>query len=171
MSWEVEYLPEANQDLKNLDGSQRLLVLKAIKKVQQNPISIYEGGYGKPLGNKNGSDLSGFLKVKLKSAGLRVVYKVVRQDDKMLIIVIGARADEEVYGIAQKESLIITFNYSESQNKFDSHYNYFINIALHIRSLRSLRAYRLIVNEKIFFSFTINMKPPAKIYIKRNKLH
>ena len=66
MSWEVEYLPEANQDLKNLDGSQRLLVLKAIKKVQQNPISIYEGGYGKPLGNKNGSDLSGFLKVKLK---------------------------------------------------------------------------------------------------------
>ena len=105
MSWEVEYLPEANQDLKNLDGSQRLLVLKAIKKVQQNPISIYGGGYGKPLGNKNGSDLSGFLKVKLKSAGLRVVYKVVRQDDKMLIIVIGARADEEVYGIAQKRIL------------------------------------------------------------------
>ena len=105
MNWEVEYLPEANQDLKNLDGSQRLLVLKAIKKVQQNPISIYEGGYGKPLGNKNGSDLSGFLKVKLKSAGLRVVYKVVRQDDKMLIIVIGARADEEVYGIAQKRIL------------------------------------------------------------------
>ena len=45
--------------------------------------------------------------------------------------------------------------YSERQNKFDFHYNYFINIALHIRSLRSLRAYRLIVNEKIFFSFTI----------------
>lgn len=105
MSWEVEYLPEANQDLKNLDGSQRQLVLKAIKKVQQNPMSIYEGGYGKPLGNKNGSDLSGFLKVKLKNAGLRVVYKVVRQDDKMLIIVIGARADEEVYGIAQKRIL------------------------------------------------------------------
>ena len=60
MSWVVEYLPEANQDLKNLDGSQRLLVLKAIKKVQQNPISIYEGGYGKPPENKNGSDLSRF---------------------------------------------------------------------------------------------------------------
>ena len=102
MSWEVEYLPEANQDLKNLDGSQKILVLKAIKKVKQNPLPIYEGGYGKPLGNKNGTDLSGFLKVKLKSAGLRVVYKVVRRDDKMLIIVIGAREDEEVYGIAQK---------------------------------------------------------------------
>lgn len=102
MSWEVEYLPEAHQDLKNLDGSQRKLILKAIKKVQQNPLPIYEGGYGKPLGNKNGVDLSGFLKVKLKSAGLRVVYKVVKQNDKMFVIVIGARADEDVYEIAQK---------------------------------------------------------------------
>lgn len=37
MSWILEYLPEAEKDLKALDGSQRLLVLKAIKKVQQNP--------------------------------------------------------------------------------------------------------------------------------------
>ena len=34
MSWTLEYLPEAEKDLKALDGSQRLLVLKAIKKVQ-----------------------------------------------------------------------------------------------------------------------------------------
>lgn len=102
MSWEVEYLPEAKQDLKEIDGSQRLLVLKAIKKVKQNPLPIYEGGYGKPLGNKNNTDLSGFFKIKLKNAGLRIVYKVVRNNDKMLIIVIGARADEEVYSIAKK---------------------------------------------------------------------
>ncbi len=105
MNWEVEYLPEAEQDLKKLDGSQRIFVLKAIKKVKQNPLPVFEGGYGKPLGNKNGTDLSGFLKVKLKSVGLRIVYKIVKQDDKMLIIVIGARADEEVYGIAQKRIL------------------------------------------------------------------
>ncbi len=102
MNWIVEYLPEAEKDLKSLDGSQRLLVLKAIKKVKQNPMPSYEGGYGKPLGNKSGNDLSGFLKVKLKNAGLRVVYKVIKTYDKMLIIVIGARADEEVYDIAQK---------------------------------------------------------------------
>ena len=30
MSWKVEYLPEAEKDLKGLDGSQRNLVLKAI---------------------------------------------------------------------------------------------------------------------------------------------
>ena len=78
--------------------------------MKQNPLPVYEGGYGKPLGNKNGNDLTGFLKVKLKSAGLRVVYKVVKQNDKMLIIVIGARADEEVYGIAQKRIQEMTCN-------------------------------------------------------------
>lgn len=102
MNWEVEYLPEAENDLKSLDESQRKLILKAIKKVKQNPLSVYEGGYGKPLGNRNGTNLSGFLEVKLKNAGLRIVYKAVKQNDKMLIIVIGARADEEVYGIAKK---------------------------------------------------------------------
>lgn len=102
MSWIVKYLPEAEKDLKELDGSQRVLILKAIKKVQQNPLSQAEGGYGKPLGNKSGNDLSGFLKVKLKAAGLRIVYKVVKVEDTMLIIVIGARADEEVYVVAKK---------------------------------------------------------------------
>lgn len=102
MNWSVEYLPEAKKDLKNLDGSQRVLVLKAIRKVQTNPLPQSEGGYGKSLGNKNGNDLSGFLKVKLKSAGLRIVYKTVKTDDKMIVIVIGARADEEVYNIANK---------------------------------------------------------------------
>lgn len=102
MSWTVEYLPEAEKDLKELDGSQRILILKAIKKVQQNPLSQAEDGYGKPLGSKNGNNLSGFLKVKLKAAGLRIVYKTVKVKDSMLIIVIGARADDEVYDIAQK---------------------------------------------------------------------
>ena len=46
MSWKLEYLPEAEKDLKDLDGSQRILVLKAIKKVQQNPLPVDEQGYG-----------------------------------------------------------------------------------------------------------------------------
>ena len=32
MNWEVEYLPEAESDLKSLDGSQKNTGLKAIKK-------------------------------------------------------------------------------------------------------------------------------------------
>ena len=38
MNWKLEYLPEAEDDFKSLDGSQRNLVLKAIKKVRQNPL-------------------------------------------------------------------------------------------------------------------------------------
>ena len=102
MSWKVEYLPEAEKDLKGLDGSQRNLVLKAIKKVQQNPLPVDEQGYGKPLGNHNSTNLAGLLKIKLRSAGLRIVYQLRRTETSMMIIVIGVRADEEVYELAQK---------------------------------------------------------------------
>ncbi len=102
MNWDVKYLPEALDDLRRLDGSQKILIRKAIQKVCQNPLPETEGGYGKLLGNKNGKNLSGFLKVKLRGAGLRIVYQLVRQGDHMLVIVIGAREDDEVYEIAQK---------------------------------------------------------------------
>ena len=104
MSWQLEYLPEAEKDLKDLDGSQRILVLKAIKKVQQNPLPVDEHGYGKPLGNHNSTSLAGLMKIKLRSAGLRIVYQLRRTESSMMVIVIGVRADEEVYDIAQKRA-------------------------------------------------------------------
>ena len=105
MSWTVKYLPEAEKDLKGLSGYQRILVLKAIKKVNTNPLPVSLGGYTKTLGNRNGNDLAGFLKIKLKSVGIRVVYKLIRTETDMLIIVIGARADDEVYETAQHRIL------------------------------------------------------------------
>lgn len=101
MNWKLAYLPEAAKDLKDLAGNQKIMVAKAINKVLENPLPVSEGGYGKPLGNKRGNDLSGFLKIKLKSAGIRVVYKLVKIEGQMLVVVIGARADDEVYDIAQ----------------------------------------------------------------------
>lgn len=104
MSWEVLYLPEAENDLKKLDGSQRILVLKAIKKVRNNPLPQSEGGYGKPLGNKGGRNLTNLLKIKLKASGIRIVYSIVRQAEQMFIIVIGIREDEEFYNIAESRN-------------------------------------------------------------------
>ena len=104
MSWEVLYLPEAENDLKKLDGSQRILVLKAIKKVRNNPLPQSEGSYGKPLGNKGGRNLTNLLKIKLKASGIRIVYSIVRQAEQMFIIVIGIREDEEVYNIAESRN-------------------------------------------------------------------
>ena len=97
MSWNVKYLPEALDDFRKLDGSQKILVRKAIQKVCQNPLPETEGGYGKLLGNKSSTNLTGFLKIKLRGAGLRIVYQLIRQGDYMLVIVIGVREDEEVY--------------------------------------------------------------------------
>ena len=98
--WKVEFTTEADKDRDTLDRLQRLQVDKAIFKVSQNPLPRSEGGYGKPLGNKQAKDLTGLLKIKLLKLGIRVVYKIIQSDGIMKIIVIAARADNEVYDIA-----------------------------------------------------------------------
>ena len=101
-TWTVDYSEEAKADIKILDNSQTKQVIKAIDKVSQNPLPQNEGGYGKPLGNKQSKNLTGLLKIKLKKLGFRVVYKLIRTDEVMKIIVVAARADDEVYDIAYK---------------------------------------------------------------------
>lgn len=100
MTWSTEYLPEAERDVRRLDGSQLRVYNKAIRKLVQNPLPRSEGGYGKPLGNRASTRLSGLLKVKLKSLGIRVVYKADRDRLVVLVVVVGDRADEEVYRLA-----------------------------------------------------------------------
>lgn len=102
MKWKIEFLEEAEKDLKKLDHSIQLQVLKGIQKVSQNPLSVYEGGYGKPLGNKSGTNLTNLLKIKFRDLGIRVVYKTIALGNIMKIIVISARTDEQVYQMAQK---------------------------------------------------------------------
>ena len=102
MSWSVEFLEEAKKDLKRLDRGVQNQVVKGIKKVVQNPVSIHEGGYGKPLGNKNNTDLTGLFKIKYRDLGIRVVYRLEYTETMMKIIVISARTDEQVYKEALK---------------------------------------------------------------------
>ena len=100
----VSFIEEAYEDFLKLDGSIVPMVLKGIKKVAANPGPDYAGGYGKPLGNKNGNNLSGLMKIKFKSIGVRCVYKCmpVNEKDGMKIIVISIRASEKVYKEAFK---------------------------------------------------------------------
>ena len=104
MEWKIKYHPLAEEELSKLDGSVRKIVLKGIIKVSANPKSQNEGGYGKPLGNKSNSNLSGLLKIKYRDIGIRVVYKLVEDEEthEMYILVISARADNEVYNMAGK---------------------------------------------------------------------
>ena len=99
-TWTVDYTEDAKKDIKDLDKSQASQVIKAIDRVSQNPLPNTEGGYGNPLGNKGSTNLTGFLKIKLVKLGIRVVYKLIRTDEVMKIIVVAARADDEVYEIA-----------------------------------------------------------------------
>ena len=106
MEWKIKYHPLAEEELSKLDGSVRKIVLKGIIKVSANPKSQNEGGYGKPLGNKSNNNLSGLLKIKYRDIGIRVVYKLVEDEEthEMYILVISARADNEVYNLARKKN-------------------------------------------------------------------
>lgn len=77
-------------------------MLKGIQKVSQNPLPKEKGGYGKPLGNKNGVNLTNLFKIKFRDLGIRVVYKIIEIDTVMKIIVVSARTDEQVYKEAAK---------------------------------------------------------------------
>ena len=100
--WRVRFCPEAVKDLKKLDNSLLKQVLAGIKKVSANPLPQSEGGYGKALGNIQGTELTGFFKIKYRGIGIRVVYTLVRENEVMNIIVISIRDDNESYKIAQK---------------------------------------------------------------------
>ncbi|EGD51657.1 plasmid stabilization system [Thermoanaerobacter ethanolicus JW 200] len=99
--WEVAFIPEAKKDLDKLDKSIRTIVYAGIEKVRSNPLPQSEGGYGKPLGNKQGNNLTGFFKIKYKDIGIRVVYTLVR-DKKLMNIVAVSPRDDYCYSVAEK---------------------------------------------------------------------
>ena len=67
MIWRIEFIKEAEEDLKHLDHSIQIQVLKGINKVSKNPLPESEGGYGKPLGHKLGINLTNLMKIKFKN--------------------------------------------------------------------------------------------------------
>ncbi len=100
--WIVKFSPEAKKDMKKLDNSLRTRVLVGIRKVKENPLPQSEGGFGKPLGNVGGTDLTGFFKIKYRGIGIRVVYTIVRTNEIMNIVVVSMREDSESYKLASK---------------------------------------------------------------------
>ena len=87
MIWGIEFLQEAEKDMKRLDHSVQIQVLKGIKKVSKNPLPV---------------SLTNLMKIKFRDIGIRVVYKIEYVDEVMKIIVISARTDEQVYKEASK---------------------------------------------------------------------
>ena len=105
MNYRVDYSNEAKKDRKEFNNYQLDQIDKAIQKVSKNPLPQNEGGYGKPLGNKYGNNLTGHCKIVLMKLGIRVVYKLIRTDKVMKIVVVSVRSDNEVYDIAAKRNI------------------------------------------------------------------
>lgn len=96
MKWAVKWLPEAVEDLEKLDKGIRLKVLKAVAKLETNPLE-----YGKPLGEKTGIDLSGLRKL-TPVRGYRIVYQVEKENIFVAVIAVGKREGLGVYKTAAK---------------------------------------------------------------------
>ena len=101
MGWKICISDEAKKDYRKLDGSIRKQVLAGIVKVSKAPLPS-SNGYGKPLGNKNGNNLTGFFKIKYRGIGIRVVYTLAIDEAIMNIVVISEWDDNYCYDLAFK---------------------------------------------------------------------
>lgn len=101
MAWEIRITDEAKKDFNKIEGRIRKQVLAGIVKVSKAPLPS-PNGYGKPLGNKNGNNLTGFFKIKYRGIGIRVVYTLVVDKMVMTIVVISQRDDNYCYELATK---------------------------------------------------------------------
>ena len=101
MAWKIRITDEAKKDYKKIEGSIRKQVLAGILKVSDAPLPS-PNGYGKPLGNKGGNNLTGFFKIKYRGIGVRVVYTLVLDECVMNIVVVSQRDDNFCYDMAAK---------------------------------------------------------------------
>lgn len=91
----VQLTDEAREDVRDLDGAARKLVLRAMKKLETEPEKR-----GEPLGNNaGGGNLTGFRKLVVGDRTYRIIYSIER-DVVVVIWVIGARADSACYELA-----------------------------------------------------------------------
>jgi mRNA interferase RelE/StbE len=96
--WHIKITAEAQKDFDRLDREIRGQVLAGIVKVSGAPMPSPHG-YGKPLGHRNGTNLTGFFKIKYKNSGIRVVYTLFPENMVMNIVVISERDDGYCYAL------------------------------------------------------------------------
>lgn len=101
MEWDIRITDEAKKEFAGFHNDIKPQILAGIRKVSKAPLPK-PNGYGTPLGNKHGNNLTGFFKIKYKKIGIRVVYTLALEEKIMNIIVISKRSDEYCYELAGK---------------------------------------------------------------------
>lgn len=98
-NYKILFHPEAKKELDLLAGSNRILVLKQIKKLSESP------ELGDALGNIAGLDLSGYRKMYANKKQIRIVYKIIEKRIEVFIIAISNREKSKVYELASKRKI------------------------------------------------------------------
>jgi mRNA interferase RelE/StbE len=89
---DIQFIPEAVNDYKSLDGSIKKLVNEKIDQLKENPF------LGELLGNKNNIDLTGYYKIYVAKKSYRIVYRIVKNEIEIIEIWgIGKRDKMEIY--------------------------------------------------------------------------
>jgi mRNA interferase RelE/StbE len=88
----IEFITEAAEDYKSLDGRIKKLVNIKMEKLEENPY------IGEPLGNKNNIDLTGYYKIYIDKKKYRIVYRLVKNEIEIIEIWrIGKKDKMEIY--------------------------------------------------------------------------
>lgn len=88
----LEFLEQAIEEYESLDRAVRAQIGKKLIKRLSNPHV--------PKDRLKGLD--GAYKIKLRKAGVRLVYQVIDNELVVLVIAVGSRSDNEVYKAARK---------------------------------------------------------------------
>lgn len=92
--FQLFYFEEVKNDLEALDGSQRILINKSLKRIQER---------GMQAGEALGGILRGCNRLKHRKAGLRVIFRESTERIEVIeIIAIGKRSDFEAYDAARR---------------------------------------------------------------------
>lgn len=91
----VQLTADALEDLRDLDGSNRKRVLKALKKLETEPEQR-----GEPLGSRALGNLTTFRKLVVGDRETRVIYRVGTDGNVVVVWVVAERADDACYDLA-----------------------------------------------------------------------
>lgn len=95
----VWLFPDAVDDLEALDKGRRIVVIKALAKIAQNP-----SAFGKELGNQQERPLAGFRSAYVDNRSIRIVWKVALDGriEVAVVAVVQQREGMLVYQTAAK---------------------------------------------------------------------
>ena len=95
--FKINFLKEAETELKNLDNNLFLQVSKVLVKISKDPFA-----YSSPLGHRMNLNLTGLRKAYVDNKRIRIVFMMLEKRLIILVISINKREKGRVYHLTQK---------------------------------------------------------------------